>query len=356
MISLIHPKRLLNLTRDRLPTLPLLVLYLTDGCNSKCAMCDIWRSPRRNMDMALVEQITGECGALGVSRVLFSGGEAMQHPQWAEIAQRFRAEGVHVMLLTNGLLVRKQLDAVLATVDELVVSLDAATPETYAAIRGVDALDLVIDGIQAARAGGVPVTTRTTIQRANYQEIPQIIARAKAADVNRISFLAVDISNPFAFGPRFSADSSIPITISSSPTLNPAALTLEDVRALSTLIDDMAVHYAEDFASGRIVESPDKLRRILVRYFDAILGTDTFPAPPCNAPHFSVVVNVDGTLQPCYFLPTIGRISSGGTGLRDALNTDVAQNLRRAYRIGERQECARCVCPLYRGPRALLQL
>lgn len=319
-------------------------------------MCDIWRSPRRNMDMALVEQIAGECSTLGISRVLFSGGEAMQHPQWADIARRFRAEGVQIMLLTNGLLVRKQLDAVLATVDELVVSLDAGTPETYAAIRGVDALDLVFDGIQAVRAGGVPVTTRTTVQRSNYHEIPQIIALAKAADVNRISFLAVDISNPFAFGPRFSADSTIPLTNGTVPTLNPAALTHEDVRTLSALIDDLAVHCAEDFASGRIVETPEKLRRILLRYFETILGIGTFPAPPCNAPHFSVVINVDGTLQPCYFLPSIGRISSDGTRLRDAINSDLAQNLRRAYRTGQRKECARCVCPLYRGPRALLQL
>jgi MoaA/NifB/PqqE/SkfB family radical SAM enzyme len=184
-------KSLLNLAGDRLHTLPLVVLYLTDGCNSRCVTCDIWRNPRRNMRMELVENIAGAFRELQVRWVLLSGGEAMQHPQWPEIARRFRAEGAHVMLLTNGLLLRKQIDEVLAGVDEVIVSLDGGTAPAYHAIRGVDAFDLVIDGIRAVRAGGLPVTTRTTIQRANFREIPQIIEVAKAAGVSHISFLTV---------------------------------------------------------------------------------------------------------------------------------------------------------------------
>src|SRR5262245_57726017 len=119
-----HAKRLLNLTGDHLYSLPLLVLYLTDGCNSKCRTCDIWQNPRRNMRMALVESIAVVCRELDVRWISLSGGEAMQHPNWPEIAQRFRAEGVHVMLLTNGLLLRKQAQAVIDSVDEVIVSLD----------------------------------------------------------------------------------------------------------------------------------------------------------------------------------------------------------------------------------------
>lgn len=354
---MIRPKRLLNLTGDYLHTLPLLVLYLTDGCNSKCAMCDIWRSPRRNMALELVEQIAAECQPLGISRVLFSGGEAMQHPHWPQIAGRFRAEGVRVMLLTNGLLLRKQIEDVLISVDKVIVSLDGGTAATYEAIRGVDAFDLVLEGIRMVRASGLEVTTRTTVQRANFREIPQIIDAAKSADVNRISFLAVDVSNPFAFGPRFAEDRAIPLINGSVQPQHPAALTPDEVRELDALIDDLAVHYADDFATGRIAESPEKLRRVLMRYFAAINHTDQFPAPPCNAPHFSVVVNVDGTLQPCYFLPAVGKIGNGGgKSLAEAINSDIARDLRRAYRMGQRTECARCVCPLYRGPRGLLQL
>src|SRR5215207_7931230 len=168
-------KHLLNLVGNPLHTLPLVILYLTDGCNSRCVTCDIWRNPRLNMRRELVDSLVAQVKPLDIRWVVLSGGEAMQHPHWPQIARRFREEGARVLLLTNGLLVRKQLEDVIACVDELVVSLDGGTRETYQAIRGVDGFDLVLEGIRAARAGGIRVTTRTTVQGANYREIPQII-------------------------------------------------------------------------------------------------------------------------------------------------------------------------------------
>jgi hypothetical protein len=41
--------------------------------------------------------------------------------------------------------------------------------------------------------------------------------------------------------------------------------------------------------------------------------------------------------------------------LASALNDAALRALRRAYRNGERAECARCVCPLYRSARMLLR-
>jgi MoaA/NifB/PqqE/SkfB family radical SAM enzyme len=384
-------KRLLNLVSDRLHTLPLVVLYLTDGCNSRCVTCDIWRNPRRNMRLELVDEIAGACAELGIRWVLLSGGEAMQHPHWPEIARRFRDQGVYTMLLTNGLMVRKQADEVAASVDELIVSLDGGNAATYQAIRGVDAFDLLLEGIQAVRAKGVPVATRTTVQRANFREIPQIIEASKSVDVNRVSFLTVDVSNQYAFGNRFpnvelvgtglalSSDMSssefptpplhsmergaggevIPLiaTMGSGapPDHGPAAtaLTPDDVIELSQVVDDVEARFAADFASGLIAESPDKMR-LMVDYFGGINGTASFPRPRCNSPHVSTVIEVDGTLRPCYFLPAYGRLK--GMKLGEAINTPAAQALRQAYRTGQRPECERCVCPLYKGPRALMRM
>jgi len=344
-------KNLLNLVGDRLYSLPLVVLYLTDGCNSRCVTCDIWRNPRRNMSMELVENIASTFRELGVRWVLLSGGEAMQHPRWSEIARRFRAEGTHVMLLTNGLLLRKQIADVLASVDEVIVSLDGGTAETYAAIRGIDAFDLVMEGIRAVRSGGLPVTTRTTLQRANFREMPLIIEAAKAADVSHISFLTVDVSNQIAFGPRFAADPLIPME--HEPTTS--ALTEQEVEVFAQVLDDVEARFADDFASGRIAEPPHKLRQ-MVSYFSAINEEGDFPSPRCNAPHFSTVIEVDGTLRPCYFLPSYGKLTPNGQSLAEAININSAQALRKAYRSGQRPECQRCVCPLYKGPRSLLRM
>jgi Fe-coproporphyrin III synthase len=345
-------KQLLNLMGDRLHSLPLVVLYLTDGCNSRCITCDIWRNPRRSMALELVDEIVAAVAELQIRWVLLSGGEAMQHPHWPEIARRFQDAGTYVMLLTNGLLLRKQAADVQRHVDEVIVSLDAGTPATYAAIRGVDAFDLVMAGIRALP--DVPVTTRTTVQRANYRELPQIVRAAKFAGVERISFLTVDVSSAEAFGPRFTPDPTLTVNDTGLPS-DPAqtALTSADVQALAEILDDLEREFADEFASGLIAESPAKLRR-MVRYFAAINGTETFAAPRCNAPHISTVIEVDGSLRPCYFLPKYGQL--GAQKLGDAINTPPAQALRQAYRRGQRTECATCVCPLYKGPRALLRL
>lgn len=342
-----------NLIGDRLRTLPILILYLTDGCNSRCVTCDIWRNPRLNMRRELVEQIATEIKPLGIRWIVLSGGEAMQHPHWPQIAARFRAEGARVILLTNGLFLRKQADDVIAHVDEVVVSLDGGTAATYEAIRGVDAFDLVLDGIRAVRAGAVPVTTRTTLQRANYAEMPLIIDAAIDAGVSSVSFLTVDVSNPYAFGDRLIATMGGGAPAEHGPPAE--ALTARDVAAFDALIDDLAVRYAADFAARRIAEPPDKLRR-MAGYFRALLGEGDFPPVRCNAPHISTVIQVDGSLRPCYFLPEMGKIAQQRAGMQSALNADGALDLRRAYRAGERPECARCVCPLYKGPRALLRL
>src|SRR5690606_21339354 len=66
-------KHLLNLIGNRLHTLPLVVLYLTDGCNSRCVTCDIWRNPRRNMPVELVEQVAAEARPLGIRWAILSG-------------------------------------------------------------------------------------------------------------------------------------------------------------------------------------------------------------------------------------------------------------------------------------------
>jgi len=371
-------RHLTNLLSDRLTSLPILVLYITDGCNSRCVTCDIWRSPRRNMRMELIETLAAEAKTLGVRWVVFSGGEAMQHPEWAVAAHHFQSAGIRVILLTNGLLVRRQLQTVINHVDELVVSLDGGTPETYNAIRGVDGFDLILDGIRSTRAGGIPVITRTTLQRANFREMPQIIQAAKRANVNHISFLTVDVSNPFAFGPRFLGDDILPlihdpslhqhhpqsesfpasIGAGADPEHGPpaTALTLEECDEFAEVINAVERDYAADFTSKLISESPAKLRR-MVNYFRAVLGVGSISPVRCNAPHTSVVIEVDGRIRPCYFLPTVGRVRvSENISLTSALNTDAARDMRRAYRTGERQECALCVCPLHKGARSLLTL
>jgi MoaA/NifB/PqqE/SkfB family radical SAM enzyme len=63
----------------------------------------------------------------------------------------------------------------------------------------------------------------------------------------------------------------------------------------------MEQRHAEEFRTGFIAESPQKLRRIL-QYFSAIHGRAPYPAVRCNAPEFSAVIDAQGRVQPCFFI------------------------------------------------------
>ncbi len=71
--------------------LPLVTLYVTERCNSRCVTCDYWRHGRDDMDLAAVTRLLPSLGAAGTQMVLLSGGEPLLNPEWAAIAERCAA-------------------------------------------------------------------------------------------------------------------------------------------------------------------------------------------------------------------------------------------------------------------------
>jgi len=319
-----------------LERLPLVTLYLTERCNSRCVTCDYWRHGRKDVSLDSISRLLPELVALQTRTALISGGEPLLNPQWEAIAETLRAHEIDLWLLTSGLSLAKHAARAARLFQSITVSLDGTCPATYAAIRGLDAFDKVCEGIRAAVAAGATVGLRVTLQRANYQELSKFVALAHELGVSQVSFLAVDVSNPHAFA-RLD-------DFSHELALQPA-----DLPVLDTLLDELERDHAEDFRNRFIAESPAKLRR-LRQYFSALQGAGGFPPVRCNAPEFSAVVGVDGRVAPCFFIPGPAD-SAPGTALRTALGSDSMIELRRAIRAGERRECERCVCSMWREPR-----
>ncbi len=315
--------------------LPLVTLYLTDRCNSRCVTCDYWRHGRDNLTLAAAQRLVPQFATLGTRAALLSGGEPLLNPEWREIAQLLRDAGLTLWLLTSGLSLAKHARAAAALFDSITVSLDGTTPETYRAIRGLDAFDVVCDGIRAAVAAGARVGLRITVQRANYRELPRFVALAHELGAHQLSFLAVDVGNPHAFGREQAFGGDL-------------ALTRSDLPVLEKLLVHMEREYAGEFARGFVAEDPAKMRR-LCAYFAALAGKGAFPPVRCNAPEFSAVLAVDGRLSPCFFI----RGPAPGDAVRDlavALDSAEMTALRADIRAGVRTECARCVCSLWRDP------
>jgi MoaA/NifB/PqqE/SkfB family radical SAM enzyme len=318
--------------------LPLVTLYLTDRCNSRCITCDYWRTGRDNMSLEQVEALLPHFESMGTQSVLLSGGEPLLHPQWREIAALLRARGLRSWLLSSGLSLAKHAAEVARLFDSVTVSLDGTTAATYQAIRGLDAFDKVCEGIRAVAACGLPAGLRVTLQRANYRQMPEFVELARELGAAQVSFLAVDVGNPHAFGRE-------------SAFADRLALSPDDLPVFDRLVADMEVRLALEFERGFIAESPARLRRI-GQYFAALTGAAEFPAVRCNAPEFSAVIGVRGNVAPCFFIPGPGAHDAPGD-LPGAINSDSMRALRAGIRAGARPECARCVCSMWRDPVAL---
>ena len=292
------------------------------------------------MDLAAVTSLLPSLARLNTQMVLLSGGEPLLNPDWAAIAQLLRKNGLKVWLLTSGLALAKHARRAASLFDAITVSLDGTDPETYAAIRGLDAFHKVCEGIQAVAAQGARPAIRVTLQRGNFRQLPAFVDLARELGARQVSFLAVDVANPHAFG-------------RTDDFVSDLALRPEDLAQLARILDSLEQDHGEDFRSGFIAESPQKLRRIL-QYFAAILKIGPYPKVSCNAPEFSAVIGATGRVQPCFFIsgPLDARLSETGAGpdgdLPGVLNSDGMRALRTVIRDGGRAECKTCVCSMWR--------
>lgn len=327
--------------RDPVTQLPILILFPHSRCNCRCLMCDIWRgTTRTELSAADIAKWVDEWRALGVRRVVLSGGEALMHSHLWELCDHLRAAEIGITILSTGLLLRRHAAELVRRSDDVVVSLDGPQP-IHDRIRNVPrAYALMADGIAAVKDAGpdVQVTGRCTIQRANYRELRATVAAAHELRLDRISFLAADVSTDAFNRPGGWEDDRA----------GQVALERADLPLLAAEIDALERECAADFASGFIAESPAKLRQRLSRYFAALLGDGEFAPNDCNAPWVSSVIESDGTVRPCFFQPPLGNIHSAGS-LGAILNSPEAIAWRQGLDVQRDAICRKCVCTLSLG-------
>ncbi len=320
----------------RLTRLPVLVLYVHSSCNCRCVMCDIWKtSESRGLEPSELERHIAAFRRLGVRWVVFSGGEPLLNRAFPELCRLLRSEGIQVTLLTTGLLMKKCAREIAASFDDAIVSLDGPE-QIHDRIRNVaGGFRLIDQGVTAIREihSGFRITARTTVQKLNFHHLRETIDGARKMGLSGISFLAVDVTSN-----AFNRPLAWPVE-----KQNEVGLGVPEIRELEDEMRMLVRQNADDIQSGFIAESAEKLWKI-VRYFRAHLGLDQAEAPPCNAPWTSAVVEVDGTVRPCFFHAPIGNIR--GQSFEGAINSERAIAFRSALDMASNPICKRCVCSL----------
>jgi len=258
------------------------------------------------------------------------------HTDLAALSRLLRAEGIRLTLLTAGLLLEAQAPSIAETIDDVIVSLDGPS-EIHDQIRRVHkAFQRLERGVQALRKvrPEMVIRARSTVQKANCAQLRRTVAAARQLGLNSISFLAADVTSE-----AFNRPGGWSVKRQSTVALGP-----EEIAMLEQEVELLIQHHADDIASGFVVESEEKLRRI-VRHFRAQLGELPPLAPSCNAPWVSAVLEADGTVRPCFFHRPLGNIRD--KTLIEILNGDTALDFRRRLDIPNNPICQRCVCSLH---------
>jgi MoaA/NifB/PqqE/SkfB family radical SAM enzyme len=303
-------------------------------------MCDIWkRKEGREFHAADLERHRESIRTLGVKHVVLTGGEPLLNRELEAICGFFRDLGLRVTLLTTGLLLQKKADIVASGFDDIIISIDGPQ-EVHNRIRRVSgAFQTIQKGVMEVRARRprIPISCRTTVQKLNRTHLRATVSAARSLGLDSISFLAADVSSAaFNREERWEPERQ-----------NEIALSRAELSELEEEIELMIQMHQEDIDQGFIVESNPKLRRIATRFREHIEGTPP-KAPICNAPWVSTVLEVDGSVRPCFFHPSIGNAHQ--LTLEEALNTEAALSFRSRLKIASDPTCQHCVCSLnYQG-------
>jgi Fe-coproporphyrin III synthase len=322
---------------QRIHSMPVVVLSPHNQCNCRCVMCDIWKiRDAKEITSALLETQLASFRKLGVRWVVLSGGEPQRNPQVCVLARMLRDFGIQVTLLTAGTLLSSEAELLVAVIDDVIVSLDGP-PAVHNRIRGIArGFELLMNGVRDLRRfrPEIVIRARCTVQRENHASLRATVQSAKNLGLNSISFLAVDaVSDAFNHPQGWAQPNADSVTLDS-----------QQVEALEKEMEDLIREYAADLKSGFVVETPEKLRRI-VRQFRVHLGQAQPMAPRCNAPWVSAVVSAEGDVRPCFFHPTFGNIHDHS--LEEIVNSPQALQFRNELDIATNPICQRCVCSLH---------
>jgi MoaA/NifB/PqqE/SkfB family radical SAM enzyme len=310
-----------------LERMPILILSPHSRCNCRCLMCDIWKgTDEQEISADDLERHVASIEKLGVEWAVFTGGEPLMHSDLFRLCAILRRRRIRVTLLSSGLLIDRHAHAIVASLDDVIVSLDGP-PDVHDRIRGVPlAFRMLHAGVQALHRlnPDFRVSARCTVQRANCSKLRDTVAAARRIGLAGISFLAADLAST-----AFNRPSGWP-----PERYAGVALSGEEIALLESEIESL-IQECEKDGDGFVAEPPEKLRKIVRRSH----------APICNAPWVSVVVEADGMVRPCFFHPSIGQVHAGNT-LLDVINSRQAVEFRSALDVASNPVCRRCVCSL----------
>jgi MoaA/NifB/PqqE/SkfB family radical SAM enzyme len=174
-----------------------LYLELTNRCNLRCRTCpQFFGMAERFHDLTWDRFLAITDQFPRLRRVVLHGiGEPLLNPDLGRMIRHLKGRGAYVLFNSNGLLLRgrKARDLATSGLDELRISIDGGSPETYRAVRGVDGFDRILGNIRRfealKRAAGVEsprVSLWVTGMKTTVRDLPALVRIAAANEVREV--------------------------------------------------------------------------------------------------------------------------------------------------------------------------
>ncbi len=320
---------------------PPVCLYLetTNRCNLLCTTCPRTYAelePPADMSWELFTSIVDQVPEAGRA-VLHGVGEPMLVKNLPRMVRYLKDRGTYVLFNTNGTLLNDRNGRALidAGLDELRVSLDASTRESYLAIRGKDYFDRILRNVRAFRdfqeRGGYAtprVSAWLTGLKETLPELPAFVRIAAGLGVREVYLQRLVFFADNAVG-QARPDQAL----YESMTRDGAAHLAE----AEVVARDLGITFS---ASGAASEPGMSLKR----------PNDSSPWSMCRRPWTVMYFTANGRALPCCIAPfaqrgyehyTLGDATQ--SGLREIWNGEAYADFRSAL-LSDRppQACAGC--------------
>ncbi len=185
---------------------------LTDRCNFRCFYCLPHGEPpiAPKEQMLSYEEIEYVCDifvSLGIQKIRLTGGEPMMRRDIETIIAKLtnlKSRGLNdLALTTNGYFLPDRAQSLKqAGLDRITISLDSLKRDVFKRMTGVDVLDRVLDGIEAAKNADLqPIKINAVIVRGhNEDEVADFAAFAREHDVKMrfIEFMPLDAGHEWS--------------------------------------------------------------------------------------------------------------------------------------------------------------
>ena len=153
---------------------------LTKRCNLKCPHCYMEAGKKAERELTTEEclGLMTEMRALGTEMLILTGGEPLLRKDIYDLAQAASAQGMWVVMGTNGVLITERVaqKMIECGVKGVAISLDSIDPAKHNSFRGgPNAWEHSVRALDVCKAAGLEVLVQTTVMDMNREEIPQLI-------------------------------------------------------------------------------------------------------------------------------------------------------------------------------------